>query len=68
MSNDELQAKQTSQKEKYSHQRGNAKIRGIEFLISYEEWLDWWVETGRLEQRGNKRGQYVMARIDDTGP
>ena len=49
------------------HQRNAAK-RNIEFLLTFEEWLTIWLDSGRLAERGNKRHQYVMARFGDEGP
>lgn len=45
----------------------NAKQRGVEFKLTFEEWFSWWHETGHYHERGNKRGQYVMARKGDKG-
>src|ERR1700761_1832283 len=49
-------------------QKGNAATRGIEFLLTYEEWLKFWQDSGKLDQRGRGRSKYVMARFGDTGP
>jgi hypothetical protein len=46
----------------------NAKRRNIPFLLTYEQWLRIWQQSGHLHERGCKRGQYVMARFGDTGP
>jgi NUMOD3 motif len=48
-------------------QRASAKDRGIGFDLSYSEWLGIWIASGKLLQRGRRRGQYVMARIGDRG-
>ena len=53
---------------RYHQQREGAVVRGIFFLLSFEEWLDVWISSGHLHERGNKRGQYCMARIGDLGP
>lgn len=45
----------------------NANVRGIEMLFSFEEWLKEWEDSGRLLERGRRKGQYVMARINDEG-
>ncbi|MEX3840278.1 NUMOD3 domain-containing DNA-binding protein [Paraburkholderia sp. BR10882] len=39
----------------------------IEFRLTFEEWWDWWQATGHYHERGPRRGQYVMARTNDTG-
>lgn len=56
-------------KEMYSDQKYNAsRTRGIQFLLTFAEWLKIWIDSGHLENRGNKKGQYVMARFGDIGP
>jgi hypothetical protein len=51
----------------YSAQRSKARHRGIPFELSFEEWLKVWEDSGRLPERGRRRGQYVMARNGDQG-
>ncbi len=51
----------------YKH-KYSAGQRGIAFLFTYEQWLDIWVASGHLHERGCKKGQYVMARYGDVGP
>lgn len=48
--------------------RAGAKQRGIPFLMTFEEWWAIWQDSGKWEQRGCHRGQYVMARFRDAGP
>lgn len=48
--------------------RGNAKARGIPFLLTYDQWLEIWTASGHLHERGRHKGQYVMARFGDVGP
>jgi hypothetical protein len=48
----------------FNRQKMNAAHRGIEFLLTFEEWMRVW--TGKLPSRG--RSGYVMARIGDSGP
>lgn len=35
--------------------------------LTFEEWLQIWVDSGHLHERGRKRGQYVMSRVNDLG-
>lgn len=49
------------------HQRA-ARQRGIPFLLTFEEWLAIWQASGKWEERGRRKGQYVMARTGDVGP
>lgn len=55
-------------KEAFRQQRSNASGRGIEFLLTFDEWLEIWTNSGHLEMRGKRAGHYCMARIGDTGP
>lgn len=51
----------------YRLQRHHSKQRNIPFLLTFEEWSALWVESGKWEQRGRLKGQYVMARFGDQG-
>jgi hypothetical protein len=53
-------------KQFHSH-KGGAKHRGIPFLLTYAEWLAIWEQSGHLHERGNRKGQYCMARYGDQG-
>ena len=53
---------------KYDSQRRNAAHRKIAFLLTYEQWLQIWMDSGHLPQRGKGVGLYVMARHGDKGP
>lgn len=53
---------------RFLQQRASAKYRGVEFLMTFEEWRDWWLATGRIDERGKLRGQWVMGRTGDAGP
>lgn len=52
----------------YKNQKNTAKQRGIEWDITFEEWIAWWQGTGHYHERGCRAGQYVMGRIGDVGP
>src|SRR6516225_6521047 len=52
----------------YEQQRFKALQRDIPWLFSFEEWCAIWLESGKWEQRGRHKGQYVMARHGDVGP
>jgi hypothetical protein len=49
-------------------QRASASDRGIDFLLTFSEWLDIWAASGHLSERGKRIGCYCMARYGDTGP
>lgn len=53
---------------RYREQKYNARGRGIEWSLTYEEWLKIWTDSGKLHLRGRKGGGYVMARFGDVGP
>ena len=61
-------------KRKYSWQKWDRKRRvdrngdPIGWEFTFDTWLDTWVKSGHLEDRGTHIGQYVMARRDDIGP
>lgn len=49
-------------------QRVHAGVREIEWDLSFEDWLAWWMDSGHLHERGSKPDEYCMARHGDTGP
>jgi hypothetical protein len=53
---------------KFEQQRRQAKQRGIEWLLSFDEWFKVWQDSGMWLLRGKRAGQYVMARKGDVGP
>lgn len=53
---------------RYQEHRFNAKQRDVGWEITFPEWVEVWVKSGRWEQRGTSRGQYSMARHGDVGP
>ena len=55
-------------KHKYNQQKANAKARGVEFKLTFQEWWGWWQATGHYHERGKGAGKYVMARHNDAGP
>lgn len=57
----------------YKCQRKNASSRvdvagnPILFLLTFEEWLKIWVDSGHWEERGSSKGKYCMSRKNDLG-
>jgi hypothetical protein len=51
----------------FRRQRQNAWNRGIDWSLSFAQWLSIWLASGKLAQRGRNAGQYVMSRIKDSG-
>lgn len=57
-----------SMQKAYNNQKIRAKSRGIEWLFSFDTWIDVWTSSGKLDQRGKGLGKYCMARKKDVGP
>jgi hypothetical protein len=53
------------QKIAYACHKGNAKQRGIEFKLSFDEW--WSIWKPHYHNRGKNVGQFVMCRKMDKG-
>jgi hypothetical protein len=51
----------------YKQHKENAKIRGVAFNLSFDEWLCIWSESGKLHLRGKGRHKYCMCRLNDEG-
>ena len=58
----------TPEQKKYTDQKSKAKYRGIDFNLIFDEWWNIWQQSGKWDQRGIRKGQYVMSRIADKGP
>lgn len=54
--------------ERFRQQRWRAGARGIDWLFSFEAWIEFWVESGKWNLRGRGAGKYVMSRPGDIGP
>jgi hypothetical protein len=52
----------------YRQHRTNARKRGVVFLLTYDEWLSTWTDSGHLCERGRRGDQYCMSRPGDRGP
>ncbi len=57
-----------SDKGRYARARNNARQRGIEWLFTFDEWLEVWTSSGHYSERGRGPGCYQMARFGDCGP
>ena len=51
----------------YKAQRESANRRSIPFLLTFDEWWEWWQVDDRWRGRGLWRGGLVMARNGDVG-
>jgi hypothetical protein len=54
-------------RKRYRDHKASAKQRGIPFLLTFEQWLQIWTDSGHLDERGAHKGEYVMARYGDSG-
>lgn len=54
-------------KQKYFVHKAAAKRRGIPFSLSFSEWNDIWVNSGKWEMRGVGANKYCMCRVGDKG-
>lgn len=52
----------------WAYQRRNARMRNIEWHLTLAAWWGIWQSSGKWEQRGRRKGNYVMARLQDSGP
>ena len=52
----------------YNDQMHHAKARNIEWDLSYSEFLELWLTSGKWEERGRGNDKYCMCRIGDVGP
>jgi hypothetical protein len=52
---------------RFKEQQNKAKQRGIAWRLPYWEWLQIWQDSGHLDERGVRSGQWVMARPGDVG-
>ena len=50
----------------FEMQRYRAAYRGIDFLFTFEEWLEWWGDD--IDKRGSGKNGLCMARNGDIGP
>lgn len=51
----------------YADHKSRAKRRGILFALSYEQWLNIWTQSGKLDMRGRGANTYCMSRLGDMG-
>ncbi len=52
----------------YTRQKNSARQRNFEWSLTFQEWYGLWLESGHIHQRGRGAGEYVLGRIDQTGP
>lgn len=52
---------------KYQVHKQNARARGVEFALTFEQWWQVWKLSGKWSRRGNSKGKYMMMRHADEG-
>lgn len=52
---------------KYVRHKANAARRGVEFNLTFGQWLVIWKMSGKLGRRGFRMRQFVMCRCGDVG-
>ena len=52
-------------RKRFANQKAGAKVRGIEWKLSFEQWLDWWGDD--LDKRGQRSWSLQMQRVADAG-
>ena len=50
------------------HQKSRARQRNVEYLLSPEEFIEFWSMDDRWKRRGIGADDFVMSRFDDDGP
>jgi DNA-binding transcriptional regulator GbsR (MarR family) len=51
----------------FIQQRNSSGSRGIVWRLSFAEWLDVWLQSGKMALRGRGKDNYCMSRIKDEG-
>mgnify|MGYP000037142545 FL=1 len=52
---------------KYQVHKAGAKRRGISFDLTFDEWNDIWVSSGKWDKRGVGLDKFCMCRFGDKG-
>lgn len=53
---------------KFSRQKAQAKARGVEFSLTFEQWWKLWADSGRYAEMGRGLECWCMGRKGDSGP
>jgi hypothetical protein len=52
----------------FIQQKNQAQFRDEGWLVTFEEWKQFWDQSGQWENRGRERGTYCMTRQDWSTP
>ena len=53
------------QKKTQTRRRPDRNGHRIQVIMTFEEWLQVWIDSGKLHLRGNGRGKFCMGRKND---
>lgn len=56
-----------SPKRKFQEHKQHARMRGVPFTLTFDEWWDIWAKSGKWDKRGRGRGKFCMHRVKDEG-
>lgn len=54
-------------KKAYTQHKSNAKQRCIEMRLTFDEWKEIWLQSGKWDERGRGAEKYCMCRLGDEG-
>src|SRR5262249_58051590 len=54
--------------QRFFQQRQTAKQRGVVWQLDFWTWLRIWEDSGHLDERGRRKGEFQMCRPRDIGP
>jgi hypothetical protein len=52
----------------YTSARDRMRNHGIPFTLSWAEWTEVWRASGHWTERGRRKGEYQMVRLDPGRP
>lgn len=52
---------------KFMAHKENAARRGIEFSLTFDQWIKIWKDSGKFSERGRGAAKYCMSRYGDKG-
>lgn len=64
----ELDRNLAKMKKIFSKQRCNAKLLGVQWNLSFEDWKEVWDLSGKWDKYGKGLDKFMMFRVDTTKP
>lgn len=62
-----LTRRKYNQQRLVSYRRVDAAGKPIEFKLTFEEWVQIWIDSGHAAKMGRGKGKYCMSRLNDLG-